>query len=110
MRASSNGQDFDTWAAVVSSVWVMVPALSRLARAKARYLGACARGAHAKMRHNPGEGCTAFPWRLRKRGVDGGSYFRSVRTFCWFWFACEIIAVEAWARIWALAMAVVSAE
>lgn len=43
------------------------------------------------------------------RGVVG-SYLRSVRTFCWAWLAWAIIAVDAWARIWALAIAVVSAE
>ncbi len=34
----------------------------------------------------------------------------NLRTFCWLWFAWAIIAVEACERIWALAIAVVSAE
>ncbi len=42
--------------------------------------------------------------------IKGFSYFRSESTFCWAWFACAIIAVDAWLRIWALAMVVVSAE
>ena len=38
------------------------------------------------------------------------AYRSSERTFCWLWLAWAIIAVEAWARIWALAIAVVSEE
>jgi len=53
----------------------------------------------------------------KKGGRAGGDhrpgspfYLSSESTFCWLWFACWIIAVEAWLRICALAMAVVSAE
>ena len=41
---------------------------------------------------------------------DFRAYRSSDSTLCWLWLAWAIIAVEAWLRIWAFDIAVVSIE
>jgi hypothetical protein len=69
----------------------------------------CQTMAHEKMPGGRGDDRRAAQ---DEQGVErmAWPYRSSDSTFCWLWLACAIIAVEAWLRIWALAIAVVSFE